>query len=519
MTSPMLYEPWYPGRDFNPFSPPLDNGAEKMANLKRRLNMREEPTYDKDFKTTEVRRVYANSLETRDVLEFDFQTWKDSLRVPPSRLFLRVSFHKPDKTKLPDTAATMGTNNAWLRDNFLTNYIKLVEFIVNGQTVEQRDYDHVARVVKTMTLPKDRENYDRLRSDWGIPHDAPINTTRTGEHVITDDSLKTLTPSTLPATVDTVNDKTVVAIREQEAYNKRYGSKLLGSKEHIFSTDILYPMNQEFKLLPFSTAFKIRIVLNDRNNCFTCASGMAPYIKIHEAWFEDWLIRCDSEFVDKVSKDIVSGEGKMNFPITRRVLNMHEIPQTNHMKINRAIIGDIPSRVYLFVAPSNHFLANNSTRNPYVYKFPFITRFTLKYGDKEWPRKGGVEILGVPDNVRDGDYIRTLTDDEVKELVEMNSNEAYNVLRAPATARNYLHKMAVQEEEWFKYCFVICVDLSALGSDFLTPDTREPKSEGDIAYDIEFKEVMPANHKLISIFEYKNMLTWNVPGFGISIDT
>jgi hypothetical protein len=99
----------------------------------------------------------------------------------------------------------MGTSNAWLRDNFMTNYIKEIEFIVNGQTIEQRNYDHVARIVKMMTQPDDREGHDQLRTDWGLPFDAPVNTTRTANQ-IAEDSLKTLTPFTLPATENGTDD-------------------------------------------------------------------------------------------------------------------------------------------------------------------------------------------------------------------------------------------------------------------------------------------------------------------------
>jgi hypothetical protein len=276
-------------------------------------------------------------------------------------------------------------------------------------------------------------------------------------------------------------------------------------------------VDQEYKLIPFSTGFKIRVILNDRNDCFTCANNNVPFIKIHEAYFEDWLVRCDSDFVNSESKKIISANGQMNFPVIRRELNMHDIHQTIHMKLNRAIIGDVPSRLFLFVARSDTFLAHNPTRNPYVYKFPGITKFSLEYGDKEWPRKDGVEFRHVPTDLMDKNRIRTLTDAEVEKLV-IHNTRAYDILRGPFTAPNFLHKMAVKEKEWFKYCCVLCVDFSPLGCDFFNPDLRGPKSVGDIAIKIRFSGVMPADHKLVTISEYKNMVTWTVPDFKLSMD-
>jgi hypothetical protein len=196
---------------------------------------------------------------------------------------------------------------------------------------------------------------------------------------------------------------------------------------------------------------------------------------------------------------------------------MHDIPQTVHMKLNRVIIGDIPSRLYIFVAPSDTFLAHNPTKNPYVYKFPGITKFSLEYGDKEWPRKDGVEFRKVPGDLITKNGIRTLTDAEVERLVTHNWN-SYDILRGPFTAPNFLHKMAVKEKEWFKYCCVMAVDLTPLACDFFNTDLRGPKSEGAIAINIKFAGVMPPDFKLVTISEFKNMVTWSVPDFKITMD-
>jgi hypothetical protein len=64
----------------------------------------------------------------------------------------------------------------------------------------------------------------------------------------------------------------------------------------------------------------------------------------------------------------------------------------------------------------------------------------------------------------------------------------------------------------------MCVDFSPLGCDFFNPDLRGPKSVGDIAIKIRFAGIMPADYKLVTISEYKNMVTWSVPDFKLSMD-
>jgi hypothetical protein len=518
MTSPALFEPWYPGRPFNLFGPTVDEADNRIAKFKRKLEMNEEPPFDMTFKNTEIRKVSAMSLDAGNTLEFDFQAWKDSIRIPPKKLFMRVSFLNPDgHTKLGDTYDELGAQHAFLRDNFLNNYIKTIELLVNGQPIRQEHYDHISRIVKMMTQPEGRDHHDGLRTDWGIPFDAPLDV-KAGRGTALNNSIpKTMTPNTLPSTYEKDDKADRVAISEQAAYNERYCKKLLGSEEHIFGMDILHPMmSQEYKNIPFATPFQLRVILNDPRNCFTCSKENVPFIKIHEAWIEDKLIRCDSKYVNDKTNQIIR-DRNMKFPVIRRELSYKNIISSSHVEMNRVIIGTVPSRIYVFVAPSDAFLADDPRKNPYVYRFPGYTKFAVKYGTKMWPREEHVEFKKVPKDMFENKRIRALNPDEIKTLAEANT-DVYDILRGPFSSEGFLHKMAVKEEDWFRYSHVMCVDFTPLGCDFLTPDLRGPIPVGDISFDIHFAGVMPDNYKLVTICEWKNIVTWNVPDFGISWD-
>jgi hypothetical protein len=64
----------------------------------------------------------------------------------------------------------------------------------------------------------------------------------------------------------------------------------------------------------------------------------------------------------------------------------------------------------------------------------------------------------------------------------------------------------------------MAVDLTPLACDFFNTDLRGPKSEGAIAINIKFAGVMPPDFKLVTISEFKNMVTWSVPDFKITMD-
>jgi hypothetical protein len=413
----------------------------------------------------------------------------------------------------------MGTSHAFLRDNFLTNYIKRVEFVVNGQVIRQEYYDHIARIVKMMTLPEDRVKHEEMRTDWDIPFDAPL-TPKEGRTNALNNATKgvPMTPETQPSvTEDNGAAADVVLISEQAAYNERYCKKLLGSAEHVFCTDILHPMlEQEYKLIPFSTPFQIRIILNDPRNCFTCAKENVPHIKIHDAWFEDHLIRCDNKYINDKTNQILRDQS-MKIPIIRRELKYDSLPSSNEFEMQRAIIGTVPSRIYVFIMPSEYLFADDPRKNPYVYRFPCYAKFGIKYGDFYWPREDKVTFNKVPKNMMEGRLIKHLSEDQVKELAE-NNTEAYDILRGAFTTPGYLHKMAIKEEDWFRYCHVMCVDFTPLACDYLFPDLRGPVPVGDLHMSFAFHDVLPLNYKLVTISEFKNVVTWEVPNFNLKTD-
>jgi hypothetical protein len=296
-----------------------------------------------------------------------------------------------------------------------------------------------------------------------------------------------------------------------------YSRRLLGSKSQYFSATILHPLIQEYKNLPPATPFKLRVVLDDCSNCFTCPNNNVPLIHVQEAYFEDTLIQCTPEFINSQNKHIFGNGGQMVFPVIRREVNELNIPPSSQVTFNRAILGTIPSRLFMVILPTDAWRQNNPRKNPYIYKFAGITNMTLKYGDKEWPKKGGIDFHSVPNDILSDTEIKTLTDEEVDNLVNDNI-EAYDIMRKVFSASNFTHKLAVKEREWFKYCNVLGVDFTPFQQDFLNPDVREPITEGDVTIRLSFVKPFPPGHKLILISEFKNTVTWSLPDFGLKGD-
>ncbi|ELU09569.1 hypothetical protein CAPTEDRAFT_202780, partial [Capitella teleta] len=158
---------------------------------------------------------------------------------------------------------------------------------------------------------------------------------------------------------------------------------------------------------------------------------------------------------------------------------------------------------------------NNPTKNPYVYRYPGLTKLKISYGDKEWPKKDGLEFINVPDNKKPGEF----TDDEIDQIVRSNV-DAYATMREVFTPSIYLHKMAVTPHDYFKYNFVMGVDLSPLAQDCLNPDTREPRYEGDLTIKMDFNHMLGENDPMMLIIcaEHKNQITWHLPDFSLTTD-
>ncbi|ELU16299.1 hypothetical protein CAPTEDRAFT_214353 [Capitella teleta] len=175
--------------------------------------------------------------------------------------------------------------------------------------------------------------------------------------------------------------------------------------------------------------------------------------------------------------------GRMNFPIVRKTISEINLPKAKSITLNCAVLGTLPSRLMMVIVPNS-----------------------ILYGDKEWPKKDGLEFINVPDNEKRSEF----TDDEIDQIVRSNV-DAYATMREVFTPSTYLHKMAVTPNDYFKYNFVMSVDLSSLAQGCLNPDTREPRYEGDLTIKMDFNHMLGENDPMMLIIcaEHKNQITWH----------
>jgi hypothetical protein len=143
-----------------------------------------------------------------------------------------------------------------------------------------------------------------------------------------------------------------------------------------------------------------------------------------------------------------------------------------------------------------------------------LKRFIVKYGEKEFPIKGGIEFQEVPVG-KQTDY----TEDEIKLLHQHNLHN-YEMIRKVWAPKGELHKLELNAKDFFKYFFVMAVDLSPMGMDCIAPDTREQEHIGDIALELHFAEQLPPTEPLhlICIQDHKNTMSIQLPQFTVSTD-
>jgi hypothetical protein len=165
------------------------------------------------------------------------------------------------------------------------------------------------------------------------------------------------------------------------------------------------------------------------------------------------------------------------------------------------------------MVPTAAWKTNSSIHNPYIYEMNGLKKFVVKYGDKEWPKKDGIEFNNIPD--RRENY----TDDDLEKLVWENYHH-YHMIRSVWTPPYNVHKMAVTPKDYFRYFFVMAVDMTPMGLDSENSDTREPQHIGDVAIELHFREQIPAASPLmlLVIQETKNLLTISLPEFMVVTD-
>ena len=508
-------EPYYPGRRPNIFEDTLSDGAHDLDQLRNNMALYKEPHFETMYEDTDLPKIEAAHIEKNQPLYFFFPNWSSSPRVLFGDFYLKCKFKPPGGGNYAATYNGLGDGNAWLRPNFLNNLIKKVEFIVGGKSITQDHFDHISHITSTMMTPKARteDDYEFMRSTFDIYRNCTIkaNTTRHADHPLTGANL-ILTPDSLPATDTVINVAQQASIAEQEEWNKRYGRWLLGSKEHTFHMRLAdHPMFQRAQILPPSTPFNIRITLNSASNCFQCPTAQVPEIQITEAYFRDHNIQLTSESANKITRDIIAHDNALRFPILRREVSEFNIPKAQTVTIHKALVGIIPTRIFLTWVPVSRWQTHKSTENQYVYEFPGLTNIQVIFGKKEWPFDGGMDFHDVPG------HGPPYSDEEIDAMVWANTAN-YDMIRSVCTPPWAVHTMAANAHDFFRYNFIMAVDLTALGMAPLTQQTREAKYEGDMTIKFTYSYAFNGEYILCLVYEDKNQITWTLPEFNIQQD-
>ena len=501
-------EPWYPQRPYSIYAESLLAAKKRKKNLKRKYaEMAEEPDYDDTYEAHEDRVIEANIVDGQP-LEFNFGMWQEAIRVPVGLMKLEVRFLRKDGEKFSDTMDGFEQNHpAWLRENFTTNLIKQVDFIVGGKVLEMKDHDHIARYLNVLTMPKSREvdDWEKDLSHIQIQRRAAVNSDRANNELTGFNAL--LMPSTLPAGTVAVNNATTQARTEQKAYNDLKARPLLGSKTQRYTLRLLHPIFQEWKFMPPATPYVIKVHLNPPANCFQCRTDDVPRIVIEKATMIDNLIRLSPEAVQNTNNALYDGKGQMAFPLMRRVLLEFNLGKTRSVKMPRFITDTLPSRIAMAIIPTAAWKTNNPSQNPYDYQFPGITSVQIKYGDKQWPNEeGGLKFNSVPD------HPPPYSEAEIDAMVRTNM-DAYMEIMKVYTPPGEVHKLAMTRKDWLSHNFVLAFDLSALGQEHSNADARSTKFMGDITLDMSFSHENTADMMLIVMTESKNLYTLTVPTF------
>ena len=501
-------EHWYPQRPYSIYAESLDAAKKRRKNLKRKYEeMSAEPDYDDTYEAHEERVIEANVIDGQP-LEFNFGMWQEAIRVPVGLMKLQVRFLRKDGEDFADTMEDFELNHpAWLRENFTTNLIKQVDFIVGGKVLEMKDHDHIARYLNVLTMPKSREedDWEKDLSHIQVQRRAAVNSDRANNQLAGLNAL--LMPSTLPANTVAVNNANIQARIEQEAYNELKAKPLLGSKIHRFALRLLHPIFQEWKFIPPATPYVIKVHLNAPANCFQCRTDDVPRIVIEKATMIDYLIRLSPEAVQNTNNSLYDGKGQMAFPLVRRVLSEFNLAKTRSVRMPRFITDTIPSRIAMAIIPTAAWRTNNPSQNPYDYQFPGIKSIQIKYGDKQWPtEEGGLKFNSVPN------HPPPYSEAEIDAMVRTNM-DAYMEVMKVYTPPGEVHKLATTRKDWLSHNFVIAFDMSALGQEHSNADARSTKFMGDITLDMSFSHENTADMMLIVMVESKNLYTLTVPTF------
>lgn len=117
----------------------LDEGIASVRGIKRKLHMSEEITYEQGFEQYDVHKVKVTGgvLNKGDLLDFEFASWSDCIRLFNGQFVIDVQFKKNDGSDFPADVTQFGKDNAWVRPNFFHNLFEHVYVIINGQTLER----------------------------------------------------------------------------------------------------------------------------------------------------------------------------------------------------------------------------------------------------------------------------------------------------------------------------------------------------------------------------------------------
>lgn len=492
----------------------LVDGHAAVRGLKRKLDTKEEPVYESNFEQTEVKKVHANIIQPGDSLEFDFPSWEQSARLAQGLLNVEFQLTDIQGNAYPVVLDSddMRGKNVFIRPGLLHNWIKSIEFIVNGVTLhETTKYDTIAKLSDLLTMTEDRAESERQATGYGMYRRLPI-TKETGRAPLTDGSLNWLGPNTQPSQVR-ITSATEVTIKEQAPYQLTCSEYLPGSRTIRLMGYLKSPIFNNNKLLPMSFPFRLRLVQNDVGQLVQCPADQVPILTIKKAYFKDPVFKLTPEYTQKIARHILTPPASVVLPVERREIIERDLPKGTALHINRAVTGVLPRRMAIALVENSAWRAQSPTKNPYDFSYHGITGMMVKYGEKEYPYAGGYKLEDVPLKGADEEF----STEDIKHMVRRNF-DVYRENMSVFMPESDIHKADLKAEDWFAYNNIWCFDFTPLGRTTDTKQVQFPRHDGHLDIYIDLKKELPKNYTVLIMLEYFNTFSVSVPDFQIERD-
>ena len=515
-THPVEHQAPDPSADGELITDDISNiGKSNLQGLKHRYDLTEDRNIEYDFEQTVSQKVLANAGVT-----YNTNTW--IFELPPyiacSRwmyglIEIRFKLHPAGGGNFPDNIENFGNNAAFIRPCFGPNLIDSITVIVNGQNIyTQEDHGIINYVMDLLTMKE--EDYPKRNFEYGagIYKRRKINpeASRTADNGLSDAVKATdMGPNTSMSVANTYQQN-IVAVQEQKEYTDMYCKYLPGSKEWVMMFRMHHPMFHTNKFMAPDFSCQIMVKLATPGQLFQCASTHVPKVEYTKVVYHDHLIKLERKPAELWAERILSHKnGLMIYPITRHIIEHHNVPNGNHFTI-RAFQGRIPQRCCVFFVENGAFHAGSSERNPFDFKFWGVTEAYAKFAMKKYPDDDGIKIQGLPNTAAGVPYTKAQKED----IIRLNWPEIKRNMSTFVGEEN-VHKLYAKYEDFLDHCAVWTYDFTPLCNVQGMPQTDFPNRQGfcELFFRLQVAPQPTDSITCVCLGEYNNTLEFVGPTY------